>query len=214
MRIVSGDETVILNGQAEARLARIAAAPRRRFRSEAALVDAARSLDTAAWSEIYDRHYDRVYAYLYYRFGRREVAEDLAADVFVRALSGIRTFSYRGTPLLAWLFRIAHNVAVDHRKAASRRDMLDTPGLDVEAAVAQGDLAEEAAQRQDVRAALTRLTEDQQQVLFLRFYQGMSNADVAVVLRKGEGAVKALQVRALKSLRRLMGGSDGAAGNA
>lgn len=177
-------------------------------------MDAARALDNGAWSEIYDRHYDRVYAYLYYRFGRRDVAEDLAADVFVRALSGIRTFSYRGTPLLAWLFRIAHNVAVDYRKAASRRDTLDTPGLDVEAAVAEGDLAEEAARRQDVREALGNLTGDQQQVLFLRFYQGMSNAEVAVVMRKGEGAVKALQVRALKSLRRLMSPANGKTGSA
>ena len=62
-----------------------------------------------------------MYAYIYYRLGDQHVAEDLAADVFVKALAGIKGYSYRGTPLLAWLYRIAHNVTVDHRKAAARR---------------------------------------------------------------------------------------------
>jgi len=179
------------------------------FSSEAALVEAAKALDGDAWTQIYAQHYERIYAYLYYRIGRREVAEDLAADVFVRALAGIRTFAYRGTPLLAWLFRIAHNVAADYRKASARQALSVAPGADMDAAVGADDVTDQVDRRHDMRAALSQLTDDQQQVLFLRFYQGMSNAEVGAVIGKREGAVKALQNRALKSLRRAMDAQEG-----
>ncbi len=187
---------------------------RRTFDSEAALVEAAKALDGDAWTHLYALHYDRVYTYLFYRTGRREVAEDLAADVFVRALAGIHTFAYRGTPLLAWLFRIAHNVTADYRKAAARQAAQTAPGVDVDAAVVTDDIAEHADRRRDMEMALRRLTDDQQQVLILRFYQGMSNAEVAAIIGKREGAVKALQNRALKSLRRAMESMDAASANA
>lgn len=178
--------------------------PEGAFGSEAALIAAARALDRDAWTQLYNQHYERIYAYLYYRIGRREVAEDLAADVFVRALAGIRTFAYRGTPLLAWLFRIAHNVAADYRKASARQAMNVVPGVDIDIASGSDDMTDQVDRRRDMRAALSRLTDDQQQVLFLRFYQGMTNAEIGAVIGKREGAVKALQNRALKSLRRAM----------
>ena len=88
---------------------------------EMELVEAARRLEEGAWAEIYRRHAQQVYAYIYYRLGDQHTAEDLAADVFVKALAGIKGYVWRGTPLLAWLYRIAHNVTADYRKAAARR---------------------------------------------------------------------------------------------
>lgn len=208
-RIVGGGGEVIVSGSGGARAVAQNGLPVSVFSSEAALVEAAKALDGDAWTQIYAQHYERIYAYLYYRIGRREVAEDLAADVFVRALAGIRTFAYRGTPLLAWLFRIAHNVAADYRKTSARQALNVAPGADMDAAVGADDVTDQVDRRQDMRAALSQLTDDQQQVLFLRFYQGMSNAEVGAVIGKREGAVKALQNRALKSLRRAMDAQEG-----
>lgn len=171
--------------------------------AEAALVERARELDDAAWAAIYERHAEQVYAYIYYRLGDQHVAEDLAADVFVKAVAGIKGYRYRGTPLLAWLYRIAHNVTVDHRKSAQTR-MQRTSTDALERIEAPRDELGQRDQRHDMLAAIRRLTPDQQQVVILRFYTGMSNAEVAQVIGKPEGAVKALQTRALRSLRRAL----------
>jgi len=177
--------------------------PRGDDAAEAELVARLQALDEAAWEEAYQRHAGQVYRYIYFRLGDQHVAEDLAADVFVKALAGIKTYSWRGTPLLAWLYRIAHNVTADYRSSAARRAAHSAGDLG-------GDLPErtdvlgELVARRDMLAAIRRLTDDQQQVILLRFYQGLSNAEVAAIIGKPEGAVKALQSRALKSLRRFL----------
>jgi RNA polymerase sigma-70 factor (ECF subfamily) len=144
-----------------------------------------------------------VYAYIYYRIGDRPSAEDLTADVFVRAIAGIERYEWRGTPLLAWLYRIAHNVTADYRKSAARRsarELAEAPE-EIEERVDQLQAHDE---RSDMMQAIRLLTDDQQQVLVLRFYAGMTNAQVAKVVGKPETAVKALQSRALRSLRRIL----------
>lgn len=175
---------------------------------DAALVEALRALDEDAWTEIYRRHAQQVYQYIYYRFGDQHTAEDLAADVFVKALAGIKGYAWRGTPLLAWLYRIAHNVTVDQRKAAARRAQLLASTAAGESEVARDDVGW-FDDRHDMLDAIRKLTDDQQQVIILRFYHDMSNADVARIVQKPEGAVKALQMRALRSLRRYMTAADG-----
>ena len=171
--------------------------------AEEALVDAARSLDEAAWEEIYRRHAVRVYSYLQFRLRDQRVAEDLTADVFVRALAGIEGYVWRGTPLLAWLYRIAHNVAADYRKKAGRES--DNRAADVPVDIAdRRNLIRGVDEQTDMLAAVRSLTEDQQQVIILRFYHELSNAQVAGIVGKSEGAVKALQSRALQSLRRIL----------
>lgn len=170
---------------------------------EERLIEEARSLSEDAWAEIYRRHAQQVYGYIYFRLGDQHTAEDLAADVFVKALAGIKGYQYRGTPLLAWLYRIAHNVTADYRKAAAKRaqhQAADEPE-DVEE---RTDALQALDDRQDMMRAIRALTEDQQQVVILRFYHEMSNGDVAKVMGKPEGAVKALQTRALRSLRRIL----------
>lgn len=172
--------------------------------SEQHLIGAASALNEEAWAEIYGRHAQQVYAYIYYRIGDQHSAEDLAADVFVKALAGIKGYVWRGTPLLAWLYRIAHNVTVDYHKSAARR-MQHQAGGEHEDVPGKDDHLGAFVERSDMMQAISRLTDDQQQVVILRFYQGMSNAQVATVMSKPEGAVKALQSRALRSLRRIIG---------
>jgi RNA polymerase sigma-70 factor (ECF subfamily) len=170
--------------------------------SEEALVEAARALEGGAWEEIYRRHAPQVYAYIYYRLGDRLGAEDLTSEVFVKAIGGISRYAYRGTPLLAWLYRIAHNVTADHRKAAARASRHQAPlDMDLEE---RADALAELSERSDMLDAIRTLTEEQQQVVILRFYQGLNHAEVARIMEKPEGAVKALQTRALRSLRRRM----------
>ena len=172
-----------------------------RYDDEEILIEAARGLDERAWATIYERHSREVYAYIYYRLGDQHVAEDLAADVFVRALAGIKGYSWRGTPLLAWLYRIAHNVTIDYRKSAARRAIRATD-REAESVQDRRDDLGEWDERSDMMQAIRTLTDDQQQVIILRFYSGMSNAEVSRVMGKPEGAVKALQARGLRSLRR------------
>jgi RNA polymerase sigma-70 factor (ECF subfamily) len=175
--------------------------------SEEALVHAARCLNEDAWAEVYRRHSQQVYAYIYYRLGDQYTAEDLTADVVVKALAGIKGYSWRGTPLLAWLYRIAHNVTADHRKATARRMKVQAAGEPELIEDAQDHLRE-LDERTDMMRAIRALTEEQQQVVILRFYQGLSNAEVARIMGKPEGAVKALQSRGLRSLRRIITGAE------
>jgi RNA polymerase sigma-70 factor (ECF subfamily) len=174
---------------------------------EESLIAAAKGLSEAAWAEIYRRHAQQVYGYIYYRLGDQHAAEDLAADVFVKALAGIKGYSWRGTPLLAWLYRIAHNVTADYRKAAARRMGMQATG-EPELVEDRQDRLEELDERTDMMKAIRALTEEQQQVVILRFYQGLSNAEVSRVMGKPEGAVKALQARGLRSLRRIISGAQ------
>jgi RNA polymerase sigma-70 factor, ECF subfamily len=171
--------------------------------AEERLIGRARELDEAAWATIYQRHAPQVYAYIYFRIGDQHVAEDLTSDVFVRAVNGIKRYSYRGTPLLAWLYRIAHNVTADHRKSAAKHAARTAPGVLPEVEETRDDLRARD-EREDMLAAIRRLTPDQQQVVILRFYRGMSSAEVAAVIGKPEGAVKALQTRAVRALRRII----------
>jgi RNA polymerase sigma-70 factor (ECF subfamily) len=174
---------------------------------EQALIEAAKNFDDAAWEEIYRRHAEQVYTYLYFRVRDQQVAEDLAADVFVRALAGIEGFEWRGTPLLAWLYRIAHNVAADHRRNAALTSQHQVTEFPVEIAD-PANLARTIDDQTDVLDAVRSLTEDQQHVIILRFYLGMSTRQVAGVIGKHESAVKALQARALRSLRRFLTEGD------
>jgi RNA polymerase sigma-70 factor (ECF subfamily) len=172
---------------------------------ESRLIKKAKTYDTEALSELYRRHADAIFRYVYYRVGDRVAAEDLVSDVFVRMLEGLPSYQDTGRPFEAWLYRIAHARVVDHyRKERSRRGAPVDEGL---VASEEQDPHRLVAHRDDARRiweALVDLTDDQQQVISLRFIAGYSTAEVAELLGKTEGAVKALQHRALASLRRLL----------
>ena len=171
---------------------------------ELALVERARRFDEQAWQTIYDRYYRRLFGYLYYRVGDPDLAEEMVAQVFERAVKNISRYRYRGTDLGAWLNRIAANLAHDaHRRQKSRPP---APLELNEAWIGDGpDPAHQALHSESSRMltkALSQLTPDQREVILLRFVARMTSSDIGRQMGKTTGAIKALQHRALASLRR------------
>jgi RNA polymerase sigma-70 factor (ECF subfamily) len=171
---------------------------------EQTLLERAKRYDEAALGELYDRYAPRIYAYIYRRVSDAHLAEDLTGEVFVRVIQAIRAEHFWKTSFQAWLYRIAHNLVVDHYR---RQPELPELMLDDQQLAAGDDPATAVAQqfsRRRLDAAMRRLTPDQQQVLVLRFAEGLTARDVAEVMNKSVGAVEALQHRALATLRRVL----------
>lgn len=172
--------------------------------SDDSLLERARNFDQEALAEIYHRYADKIYQYIFHRVGSRPTAEDLTADVFVRMLEAIERNSFARTSLRAWLYRVAHNIVVDHYRAQPDQQPLL---LDERLGVVSGDSRpriEASFAQAGLRTALSRLTEKQQQVIVLRFGEGMTAPEVAEVLGTTEGAVRALQHRAIAQLREIL----------
>jgi RNA polymerase sigma-70 factor (ECF subfamily) len=171
-----------------------------------ALVDrAVASHDQAAFGDLYELFVDRVYRYLYFRTGSQAEAEDLTEQVFLKAWEAIGRFRWQGRPFIAWLYRLAHNALVDHVRA--RRPTLSLTNEDHPIELVSDDAAQELARSLDadvLARAIAELTEDQQQVIVMKFIDGLDNAQIAAALDKREGAIRALQLRALLSLRRVL----------
>jgi RNA polymerase sigma-70 factor (ECF subfamily) len=172
---------------------------------ESRLIERAKACDEEALGELYRRHANAIFRYVYYRVGDQAVAEDMVGDVFVRALEALPSYQDTGRPFEAWLYRIAHARVVDHyRRQSSRRVAPLDERLAADEETDPHQLAAFRDESCQAWAAVSRLTDDQQQVVSLRFIAGYSTAEVARLLGKTEGAVKALQHRALASLRRLL----------
>lgn len=173
--------------------------------SESLLIERARDYDAQALAELYRRYAGAVFRYVYYRVGVPEVAEDLVADVFVRAIEGLPAYQDTGSPFKAWLYRIAHARLVDYyRREEVRRTMPLDEQIAASAKAGPDELAADRDEARRIWAALPQLTSEQQLVISMRFLAGFSTAEVAEVLEKTEGAIRALQHRALASLRRLL----------
>jgi RNA polymerase sigma-70 factor (ECF subfamily) len=172
---------------------------------EARLIRQAQIGNTEACRELYDRHYDAVYRYCYYRVSDVGLAQDLTSEVFVRMVEKLDTFQPRGRPLLAWLYTVARNLVTDAHRENGRAVHLPLNAASDLDTGGHGDpvpYVQQRLQAECLTAALEHLTEDQRQVILLRFIEGHRNGRVAHILDKSEGAVKALQHRALKALRR------------
>jgi RNA polymerase sigma-70 factor (ECF subfamily) len=173
----------------------------------AALVDEALAVrardDAQAFAVIYDRYVDRVYRYVRYRTADPRDAEDLTSEVFVRALGAIGRYAPRA-PFYSWIYRIAHNAVVDHHRArrdqASFDEMADVP--DGHPAADPEGHAVAIDRRERMRRAIGHLSDEQQEILVLRFIEGLSPMEVAVVVGKHASAVRDIQFRALHALRR------------
>jgi RNA polymerase sigma-70 factor (ECF subfamily) len=171
---------------------------------EESLVQRAKNNDQEAFAQLYEEHFDKIYRYLALRIGNEMEAEDMTQQVFLNALQSISSFRWKGVPFSAWLYRIAHNQAVDHLRKNKKRS---TVPLD-ESLVSSGDSPHSAAERkmdiEQLLAATRRLTGAQREVISLRFTSELSIAQVAGIMGKSEGAVKALQHSAIVALRRTM----------
>lgn len=161
-----------------------------------------------ALAVMYDTYHQPIYRYIYRRIGDIESARELAADVFQSLIQTTQRTSLPANPR-AWLFRTAHNVVIDEYRRRKHRQHLDVADLHLHA---DDDPAEEAHLRLNAdraRRALLSLTEEQQQVLVLKYLEGFSNHEVAEILEKSVGAVKALQHRGLRALQQRMEQSTG-----
>jgi RNA polymerase sigma-70 factor (ECF subfamily) len=170
------------------------------------LVRAAQAGDVDAFGHLYERYFERVYRYLAFKLGSPAEAEDVAAQVFLRALESLPGYRWTGVPFQAWIFRIAHNLLVDSLRRRARRpsEPLDESLPDgARQADPEGWLVEKVT-RELLLDAVEELTELQRQVISLKFAAGLSNAEVAVILGRTEGAVKALQHAGIQSLQRRM----------
>src|SRR5690348_7791788 len=168
-----------------------------------ALVDRAQRGDREALEELYLIHFDRIYSYLHVSVGNRHDAEDLTTQTFLRMLEAIGKFRWQSAPFSAWLFRIAHNLAMDHFRANKRwqpEEEVPEPEPDESTSAEAGAL--ESIGRRSMLELIEDLSPEQQQVLTLKFVFNFSNGEVATILGKTEGAIKSLQHRALVSLQK------------
>jgi len=175
-----------------------------------ALVERAQAGEAEAFGLIYDRYVDTVFRFVYFRVGNRQLAEDLTSDTFLRALKRIGSFTWQGRDLGAWLVTIARNLVADHFKSGRYRLEVTTGDvLDADREDRGPEGSPEAAVVDHITnvallTAVKQLNPEQQECIVLRFLQGFSVAETAQAMGKNEGAIKALQYRAVRALARLL----------
>jgi len=168
---------------------------------EQRLLQRAKRGDAEAFAALYRLNVQAIYRYIYYRVNDAALAEDLTGDVFTRAIKGMSGYEDQGKPFAAWLYRIAHARVVDHYRRVERHPQ--ETALDDEPIPAEGDLDGELLRKQAasvLREAIAGLTDEQQQVVILRFIEGHRTEQVAQLMDKNVNAIKALQHRALRTL--------------
>lgn len=171
--------------------------------SENEVVTKAASGDKEAFSILYERYVNRIFNYIYYRTGNPHEAEDLTSRVFHRALHHIAGYDNRGIPFSAWLYRIAHNLVANwHRDNSRRKEVpLEDYAQQPQRAPAPETSVVNNQDLEDLLKIIRRLPDDRQQLLILKFVEGMSNAEVAIIMQRSEGAIKSLYHRTLMTLR-------------
>lgn len=168
------------------------------------LIGRAQRGDSAAMGELYLHYADAIYRYVYYRTSDEKLSEDLTSETFLRMVEGIRSYEPRGIPFSAWLYRIARARLIDHWRRKNRRRTQLLDDTLVTRLADPDDAFDKLLDKQSLALLLQELTDDQQEVIILKFVEGLSNAEVSNVLGKTEGAVKSLQHRALRRLARAM----------
>jgi RNA polymerase sigma-70 factor (ECF subfamily) len=181
---------------------------------EDALVARAIAGDAAAFGDLYERHLDRIYRYVFYRIGRDSAdAEDLTEAVFLKAWRALDEYRLGATPFASWLYRIAHNAIVDHYRKDRYRQQLEAALHGQQLNQEDGYSLEREVGRQVsfelVAQAFLQLQADHQEVLTLRFINGLSHAETAQIIQRSEGATRVLQFRALKALAALVEMEEG-----
>lgn len=170
---------------------------------ESKLISLSQQGDAEAFARLYACYVGRITRYVYYRVTDHELAEDITSRIFLKMLEKMDTYQVGQSPIIAWLYRMAHNAVIDHYRM--KKTFLSLDDLR-QSEVRQEDGIEEKLElqikSQQLRAALQMLTEEQQSVLILKFIDGLSTREIAVRLGKGQGAVRGLQMRALQRLAR------------
>lgn len=157
--------------------------------------------DRTAFGEIYTLYLDAIYRYIYYRVGDTHDAEDLTEQVFLKAWKSIKTYKDQGIKFSSWLYRIAHNIVIDfHRKCAADARLEEDCKMEDEMQGQQFKQKQDLEEASALSQAIARLTDEQQQIILLRFIEGLSHAEAAQIMNKSEGACRMLQNRALVEL--------------
>ena len=173
---------------------------------EQTLVSRAIAGDADAFGDLYIRHLDAIYRHVYVRVADEPLAEDLTEEVFIRAWTALPKYEPQGHRFSSWLYRIAQNLVVDHyRKRSSRAhdDEAEMEKLPDSQSLPEDQVAEQQDQVNLARA-VQQLRDDEQQVILLRFVEGLSHRDVAEVIGKSEGASRVIQHRALEALANIL----------
>ncbi len=175
-----------------------------RIPDEVRLVHQAKSGDPDSFARLYDACVERVYRYVYFRMSDDQTAEDITSQVFLKAWENLSRYQSDGKPFLAWLYTIARNQVIDHYRTRKESIPLDEiPSLPANDR-AVDEQVETQFDLQAMRDALQFMTEEQQQVLILKFIVEMTTAEIAQAMGKNEGAVRALQMRALQTLSKYL----------
>lgn len=172
----------------------------------AALVGRAQSGDGEAFGQLYDRYFDLVFRYIYYRTGNRTQAEDFTSETFLRALRRIGSFTWTGRDIGAWFVTIARNIVLDHLKSSRHRLEITTADMLDEDRAEDGpeDAVLDRVTNTELLRCVRMLNPEQQECIVLRFLQGLSVAETAAIMGKNDGAIKALQHRAVRRLANLL----------
>ena len=170
------------------------------------LVSRAQNGDKGAFTLLYQEYVHPIYRYIYVRVGNHaEQAEDLTQEVFLKALKNIDRYHYEGKPFVSWLFRIAHNLVIDHYRQVNKKRCI--PLTETMIVIDDDDpvaTLEQSMEMLEVKQAIEKLPAQQREVISLRFGTGLSVAETAMAIGKTEGTVKKLQHVALAKLRKLM----------
>ncbi|MRJ76041.1 sigma-70 family RNA polymerase sigma factor [Aeromicrobium sp. SMF47] len=169
-----------------------------------ALVDLAKEGDAEAFGQLYDHYVTGIFRFVYYRVGSRQLAEDLTSETFVRGLRAIQRFSWQGKDFGAWLTTIARNLVADHFKSSRSRLEIVTETIPEGLTPASGPEHEVLAHvtNEILFAAVRALPDEQRDCILMRFIQGLSIAQTAAAIGRSEGAIKQLQLRAIRNLAR------------
>ncbi len=174
------------------------------MQDEESLVHRAQQRDQQAFTQLYEEHFDRIYRYVALRIGNKIEAEDITQQVFLKALQSISSFRWKGIPFSAWLFRIAHNQVVDYLRKKTKQATVPIDEAKISSSSNPQLLVEQSLDIEQLLSATKRLTEAQREVLSLRFTSELSIAQVAKIMGKSQGAVKALQHSAIVGLRKVL----------
>jgi RNA polymerase sigma-70 factor (ECF subfamily) len=155
-------------------------------------------------SNLYEEYFDKIARYAYVRIGHRADAEDIAGEVFLKALQSLKSYKERGVPMQAWLFKIAHNLVIDYFRKRQKQKTVSIDNVEIEGGINPAIAAERNMEIEQVKKGMEQLTREQREVLMLRFFGGLSSREAGQVLNKSDGAVREMQRAAIEKLRNLL----------
>ncbi len=168
------------------------------------IVRRAQGFEEDALKSLYETYYPKIYGYAFLQMGDVQAAEDLASDVMLKMIESIKSYQFKGLPFGAWVFRIARNRLIDLHRRRKRRGEVDLSETLAGTLASPLSMAERALERGQLQVAMKHLTDEQRQVIVLKFIQGFDNRSIGRIMGRSEGAIKSLQHRALHALRRVL----------